>query len=108
EVDWLDDFYPPSGAEQRALAQRRLVDLARQLLPDSQALHEQLDELLAGQVSLGMLTDVFAFTLGFSPAVKQRPPAEGNGDRLAAILCDKLTALAEQLQRAPASDVVAE
>jgi len=108
EVDWLDDFYPPSGAEQRPLAQRRLVDLARQLLPDSQALHEQLDELLAGQVSLGMLTDVFAFTLGFSPAVKQRLLAEGNVDRRAAILCDKLTALAEQLQRAPASDAVAE
>ena len=102
QVDLLDDFYPPSGASRRASSQRQLVELARQLLPDSTALHEQLDELLASQASLGMLTDVFAFTLGFSPAIKQRLLAEWNVDRRSALLCDKLTALAEQLMAAEA------
>lgn len=106
EVDSLDDFYPPSSAEQRPAAQRKLVELARQLLPDSEALHDQLDELLAGEASLGMLTDVFAFTLGFAPTVKQRLLAEPNVDRRAALLCEKLSALAEQLPGAAAREAV--
>ena len=32
----------------------------------------ELDDLLANQVSLGMLTDIFAYTLGFPLPVKQR------------------------------------
>lgn len=100
EVDVLDDFYPGSGAAHRLKSQRRLVELARQLLPDSAALHEQLDELLASQVSLGMLTDIFAFTLGFSTAVKQRLLAEWNVDRRASLLMDKLSALIQRLEPA--------
>jgi ATP-dependent Lon protease len=100
EVDFLDDFYPPSGGQRRARAGRDLVELARRLLPDSTALHEQLDDLLTTQVSVGMLTDVFAFTLGFSTNLKQRLLAEWNVDRRAALLSEKLSALAQQLERA--------
>jgi uncharacterized protein len=104
EVEWLDDFYPPSGGQQRANAGRELVELARRLLPDSIALQEQLDELLAGPLSLGMLTDVFAFTLGFATSLKQRLLADHNVDRRASILTDKLTALARQLERVDEGD----
>jgi Lon protease-like protein len=107
EVDLLDDFYPSSGADRRAKSQRHLVELARRLLPDSTALHEQLDELLASQVSLGMLTDVFAFTLGFAASVKQRLLAEWNVDRRAAMLTKRLAELAEKMD-APAPDDVVE
>lgn len=100
EVELIDDFYPPAGAQRRTSMQRKLVELARRLLPDSEALHEQLEELLAGQVSLGMLTDVFGFTLGFSSKVKQRLLAEWNVDRRAALLCEKLSALAQRLEAA--------
>lgn len=100
EVDWLDDLYPPTGAQRRTQMQRKLMDLARRLLPDSTALHDQLDELLASQVSLGMLTDVFGFTLGFSSSVKQRLLAEWNVDRRATMLSEKLTALAQRLEAA--------
>jgi Lon protease-like protein len=100
EVEVLEDYYPGSGAARRTQSQRRLVELARQLLPDSTALHEQLDELLASQVSLGMLTDIFAFTLGFSTAVKQRLLAEWNVERRAALLAEKLTALVQRLEPA--------
>lgn len=103
EVDLLDDFYPASSAPRRAKVQRQLVELARQLLPDSDALHEQLDELLANQVSLGMLTDIFAFTLGFSASIKQRLLAEWNVERRATLLSDRLTALAERMQTASPS-----
>jgi ATP-dependent Lon protease len=104
EVDLLDDFYPGSGAHRRAQSQRALVELARKLLPDSAALHEQLDELLASQVSLGMLTDVFAFTLGFATSVKQRLLAEWNVDRRAALLTEKLAALAQRMESPPTDD----
>jgi ATP-dependent Lon protease len=101
-VDPIDDIYSASGAKRRAKLQRQLVELARQLLPDSAALHEQLDELSASDASLGMLTDVFSFTLGFAPTIKQRLLAEPNVERRAALLREKLSALAEQAHRPPA------
>lgn len=105
EVDLLDDFYPASSAPRRAKVQRQLVELARQLLPDSAALHEQLDELLASQVSLGMLTDIFSFTLGFPTSVKQKLLAEWNVERRATLLSERLAALAERIESpAPAED----
>src|SRR5262245_34008187 len=76
EVELLEDYYPSSSANCREKMQRELIELARRLLPDSTPLHEQLDELLVSQASLGMLTDVFSFTLQFSATVKQRLLAE--------------------------------
>jgi Lon protease-like protein len=93
-VDRLEDFYPAQSASGRSIKQRHLLELARQLLPDSAALHDQLDDLLDSQASLGMLCDVFAFTLGFSPALQQRLLAEQNVDRRAEVLIEKLTWLA--------------
>jgi ATP-dependent Lon protease len=102
EVEVLDDFYPPGSATERPKLRRRLVELARKLLPDSEPLEEQLDDLLASQASLGMLTDVFAFTLGFAPALKQRLLAQWNVDQRAALLTQRLAALERQLDGAPA------
>jgi ATP-dependent Lon protease len=95
-VDVLEDFYPSSSGPRLQRVQRDLVTLARELLPDSEALHVQLDELLATQVSLGMLSDIFAFTLGFPVSVKQRLLAEWNVERRAALLVRKLAALQQQ------------
>jgi ATP-dependent Lon protease len=97
EVEPLADFYPNSGPR-RVDVQRRILELARQLLPDSEALHQQLDDLLAGDASLGMLTDVFAFTLGFSTTIKQQLLTECNVDRRAAVLEEKLLELASRLE----------
>jgi Lon protease-like protein len=97
EAEPLEDYYPASGTR-RCDAQRRILKLARQLLPDSEALQEQLDDLLAGEASLGMLTDVFAFTLGFSTSIKQQLLNECNVDRRAGILEEKLLDIADRLQ----------
>jgi ATP-dependent Lon protease len=101
EVDLLDDFYPPAGEDKRAQAQRRLVELARQLLPDADGLHEQLEELLASQASLGMLTDIFAFTLGFPTPLKQRLLAEWDVQRRANLLLEQLATLAQRQEGPP-------
>jgi uncharacterized protein len=97
EVDLLEDFYPTSSAAARPGLQRRLIELARELLPDNPAGHEQLDDLLAGQASLGMLTDIFAYSLGFSLKVKQQLLAEWNVDRRTRLLCDELAHLVRGL-----------
>jgi len=97
EVEPLEDHYPAAGTR-RADSQRRILELARQLLPDSETLHQQLDELLAGEASLGMLTDVFAFTLGFPTTIKQQLLAECNVDHRAATLEEELLDLASRLQ----------
>jgi ATP-dependent Lon protease len=101
DVDLLEDFYPASSAAQRPVLQRRLVELARELLPDKATGHEQLDDLLSSQVSLGRLCDIFAYTLGFSLPTKQRLLAEWNVDRRARLLADHLTRL---VRRVPASE----
>jgi len=109
EIDLLEDFYPSSSAARRPQLQRRLVDLARELLPDKAAGREQLDDLLASQVSLGMLTDIFAYTLGFPLPVKQRLLTEWNVDRRAKLLLEQLGQLAERMTpSAEASDDEAE
>jgi uncharacterized protein len=51
-----------------------------------------------------MLTDVFAFTLGFPVAVKQRLLAEWNVDRRAALLTEKLTALSQRMDPPAVAD----
>ena len=102
-MDLLEDFYPSSGVSRRAAMQRQVVELARKLLPDADALREQLDEMLAGQVALGMLTDIFSYTLGFPLSLKQRLLAEWNVDRRARMLIEKLSRLAGQLEPLPAT-----
>jgi Lon protease-like protein len=101
DVDLLEDFYPASSVAARPALQRRLVELARELLPDKAAGQEQLDDLLASQVSLGMLSDIFAYTLGFPFEVKQRLLAEWNVDRRTHLLCEQLERL---VRGAPAPD----
>lgn len=96
EVDLLDDFYPSSAASQRPLLQRQLVDRARTLMPDNSAIQRQLDELLASQISLGMLTDIFSYTLGLSLSVKQHLLAEWNVDRRANQLIQHLGKLLDR------------
>ncbi|MCI0360979.1 MAG: LON peptidase substrate-binding domain-containing protein [Planctomycetaceae bacterium] len=96
DVDLLEDFYPASSAARRPRVQRQLVELARELLPDKAAGQQQLDDLLASQVSLGMLTDIFAYTLGFPFSTKQRLLAEWNVDRRARLLADQLSKLVQR------------
>ncbi|MDX1946663.1 MAG: LON peptidase substrate-binding domain-containing protein [Pirellulaceae bacterium] len=97
DVDLLDDFYPTSTSVQRPAMQRRLVELATALLPTGAGGQDSLAELLSGEVSLGMLTDIFAHTLGFPLDVKQRLLTEWNVDRRAAILSDRLAQLAKRV-----------
>jgi Lon protease-like protein len=90
QVELFDDFYPAGGAVQRPLVQRRLVEAFRRSLPNMPEAREQLDQLLSGDVCLGTLTDILAYTLDLDLAIKQRLLSEQNVDRRAALLLDQL------------------
>jgi uncharacterized protein len=95
EVELLDDFYPASGKAARPALERQLVEHTRGLLPDQPELREELDQLLASHLPLGMLTDVFAHTLALPVMAKQRLLAQWNVDRRAALLIERLREIAD-------------
>ncbi|HEX7448611.1 MAG TPA: LON peptidase substrate-binding domain-containing protein [Pirellulales bacterium] len=92
EVLVLDDYYPAESGGSRPDLQRRLIDQFRHLMPNLQELHQQLDEVLANDVPLGMLTDILSFTLKFDQAAKEQLLRETNVDRRAQRLLEAMQA----------------
>lgn len=92
EVDVLDDSYPADATGKRPTLQRRLADAFRRKLTDVNQLRKQLDELLSGEVSLGMLTDILAFTLKLTLDQKLSLLSETEVDRRAEMLLSAIDA----------------
>jgi hypothetical protein len=63
------------------------------MLPEAQ---EQLDQLLGGDLPLGILTDVIGYMLDINVAAKQALLAECNVHRRVELLLGHLAAAAEQ------------
>jgi ATP-dependent Lon protease len=103
KVELLEDHYPASGAAGRPRLQRKLLDQFRQFVPKTSLAQEQFEQLLAQQISLGMLTDIVAFTLNLPLPLKQQLLNEWHVDRRAALLMSHL----EQAQGQPHSLVSA-
>ena len=95
EVLVLDDLYPAASGARRPDLQRRLIDQFRHLMPGLQELHQQLDEVLAHEVPLGMLTDILAFTLQLDLETKEQLLRETNVDRRAERLLEAMRAQGE-------------
>lgn len=89
----VEDEYPTQGDDERPQRQRELVDAFRQVLPSVPEVLNQLDELLARSVPLGMLTDIFAYTVEMSIDIKHRLLSETNVDKRATELLKKLAEL---------------
>ncbi len=82
----LADEYPPAAAAARPGLQRDLVEAFRKVLPALVSSGEQLQELLAGNLSLGMLTDIIGYTLDLDLEFKQKLLAEPTVDVRASLL----------------------
>ena len=63
KVELLDDVYPADGNAAREALQRKLLESFKRVLPKIPEAQEQLDQLLGSTISLGMLTDIVAYTL---------------------------------------------
>jgi Lon protease-like protein len=88
-----DDVYPPQEAPRHSLLQRQIREALMLLLPRMPEVHEQLDQLLENDVSLGMLTDVLGYTLDIDPEVKQSLLEEANVYSRAEMLLEHLSTL---------------
>jgi uncharacterized protein len=93
EAVGCQDLYSSQRACQRPALQRRLLDAFRRLTPQADESHTQLESLLASEISLGMLTDIVAYTLDLGIAAKQRLLDEPDVDRRAELLLTTLTGL---------------
>lgn len=96
DVSILEDIYPSGGAIRRTQIQRDLLQTFQQLVPESPAVEEQLEQLLSQQLPLGVLTDVVAYTLPLDLDFKCQLLAESNVDLRAGRLLEKLKIMADQ------------
>ena len=69
-VDVLEDVYPPSGAEGRTQLKQELLKAFGEVIPASVDSQQHLHDLMAGQMSLGPITDIIAYTLPFEVDAK--------------------------------------
>lgn len=76
EVELLQDCCEGISSREIDDLQHRLVKAFQRQLPEDCQASEQLSELLCGQLPLPMLTDLAAYTLPLSIAVKQQLLAE--------------------------------
>jgi ATP-dependent Lon protease len=73
----MDDFEPAEAAPGAAAGlQRQLLDAFKRSMPQVPNAYEQLDELLGSQITLGMLTDIVAYTIDLDFDMKLRLLAE--------------------------------
>ncbi|MGA2616832.1 MAG: LON peptidase substrate-binding domain-containing protein [Thermoguttaceae bacterium] len=86
EVELCEEGPPPEDGLLRGPLQRRLREALLRTLPMLQEAQEQMDQLLASDVPLGVLTDVLCFMLNVDVGRKQALLAETNVHRRAELL----------------------
>jgi ATP-dependent Lon protease len=90
EVELIDDEYGNENAAARPALQRSLLESFKQVLPNMPEVHQQLEELLCTAVSLGMLTDLVAYTLKLPIETKAALLGEADVDRRCELLLKRL------------------
>ncbi len=86
EVQVATDIYPPCGAGHRQQLKRKLLEAFGNVVPSSPSAKENLQELMAGQMGLGPITDIISYTMPFD-----------TDDKLRLLDVDNVDARAEQL-----------
>ena len=97
EVEPYSDVYPPTGADKRRERKNRLLEAFGAIIPPSANVQQNLHELMAGQMGLGPITDIIAYTLPFEPEEKLELLAEPDVDARAEQLVDLLQSGSVQL-----------
>ena len=100
-VELCTDVYPSVKAHELSLLQERLRSALVKILPRLPAAEEQIDQLLASDVPLGVLSDIVSYLLDINLRAKQRLLSEANVHRRTQTL---LKHLAAAVQNAPTQD----
>jgi ATP-dependent Lon protease len=93
-VEVCEDRYAPEQAPAIASLQRDLRDAFLAVLPDLPQAQDQLDQLLARDISLGTLTDIIGYMLDIGLDDKERLLEEVDVLRRAEMLLSHMSALA--------------
>lgn len=97
EVDVREDIYPPAGAERRAELKHGLLHAFGSVIPVSANVQQNLHDLMAGQMTLGPITDIISYTLPFEVEDKLRLLADPDVDARATRLVELLNSGTIQL-----------
>lgn len=103
EVEVIPDVYPPPGAPARQQLRRRVLNAFRDVIPDAGEVHKNLHELMAGQMPLGPITDIIAYTMHFPSSIKLDLLGEGDVDQRAERLAETLERLAAEKEEVAGS-----
>ena len=77
EAEILDDHLPSQlSAEEGNAVQQQLLSAFKRAMPKIPDSYDQLDQLLGNQITLGMLTDIVAYTVELAVSVKMSLLAE--------------------------------
>ncbi len=91
QVELLTDAYPPDDAAAREALQHKLLESFNRVLPKIPEAQEQLDQLLGQTISLGMLTDIVAYTLDSDLDFKYEMLSQASVDARAKMLLERLS-----------------
>jgi len=80
EVEVRPDLLQPTEPQQRKILRAALLDAFALAIPPSANVQQNLHELMAGQMGLGPITDIIAYTLGLSRDAKLHLLAEVDVD----------------------------
>jgi Lon protease-like protein len=91
EAEILDDYEPEAAAPgAAAILQQELLTAFKRAMPKIPNAYEQLDQLLGSQITLGMLSDIVAYTLELDMEVKMRLLSECDVFRRTQVLLDAI------------------
>lgn len=95
EADLCEDCYLSQEAVARAEAQRELRRVFLRILPSLPQAHDQLEQLVGGDIPLGVLTDIISYIMEIGLRQKEALLAETNVLRRAHRLLEHLAAMAD-------------
>lgn len=96
EVELCEDYDPPEQAAARRALRGQLRNAFIRILPVLPDAHEQIDQLLGSDISLGVLTDVLGYMLQIDLDAKAALLSESDVHRRGKMLLAHLAAVAEQ------------
>src|SRR5574340_1270813 len=90
EAEICEDVNPPQKAASRTALQRQLREAFMKVVPMLPEAQDQLDNLLSGDVALGLLTDIIGYVLDLELPVKESLLSQVDVSRRAELLLKHL------------------
>lgn len=104
KIELIQDEYLPECDGRRCQLQQDLLEGFKDLMPSSAMVVDQLTQVMAGDASLGVLTDLISYSLQLPTDAKQELLGQRNVDERARFLLSQISSWAEDQSRAGSED----